>query len=72
MAYTLKMRERDESECGEGGTKSAADERHGDLLRAPSSGAAGESNHRAARNLCFGLTALTLVVAALTDWNAER
>ena len=28
--------------------------------------------HRAARNLCFGLTALTFVVAALTDWNAER
>ena len=28
--------------------------------------------HRAARNLCFGLTALTLVVAALTDWDGER
>jgi hypothetical protein len=33
--------------------------------------ALGFSRHRAARNLCFGLTALTLVVAALTDWNAE-
>lgn len=32
----------------------------------------GFSEHRAARNLCFGLTALTLVVAALTDWRAER
>ena len=32
----------------------------------------GFSQHRAARNLCFGLTALTLVVAALTDWGAER
>lgn len=32
----------------------------------------GFSRHRAARNLCFGLTALTLVVAALTDWTAER
>lgn len=32
----------------------------------------GFSEHRAARNLCFGLTALTLVVAALTDWSAER
>ena len=32
----------------------------------------GFSEHRAARNLCFGLTALTLVVAALTDWKAER
>jgi hypothetical protein len=29
----------------------------------------GFSGHRAARNLCFGLTALTLVVAALTDWS---
>jgi len=34
--------------------------------------ALGFSKHRAARNLCYGLTALTLVVAALTDWNAER
>jgi hypothetical protein len=25
---------------------------------------------RAARNLCFGLTALTLLVSALTDWNS--
>ena len=32
----------------------------------------GFSKHRAARNLCFGLTALTLVVAALTDWNAKQ
>jgi hypothetical protein len=32
----------------------------------------GFEKHRAARNLCFGLTALTLVVAALTDWSAER
>jgi len=33
--------------------------------------ALGFARHKAARNLCFGLTALTLVVAALTDWNAE-
>jgi hypothetical protein len=32
----------------------------------------GFSNNRAARNLCFGLTALTFVVAALTDWDAEQ
>ena len=32
----------------------------------------GFAHHKAARNLCFGLTALTLVVAALTDWSAER
>jgi hypothetical protein len=32
----------------------------------------GFSKNRAARNLCYGLTALTFVVAALTDWNAER
>jgi hypothetical protein len=31
----------------------------------------GFAKHRAARNLCFGLAALTVVVAALTDWNAE-
>jgi hypothetical protein len=31
----------------------------------------GFAKHRAARNLCFGLTAMTVVVAALTDWNAE-
>ena len=31
--------------------------------------ALGFADHRAARNLCFGLTALTVVVAALTDWN---
>ena len=30
--------------------------------------ALGFADHRAARNLCFGLTALTVVVAALTDW----
>jgi hypothetical protein len=30
----------------------------------------GFANHRAARNLCFGLTAITFVVAALTDWDA--
>ena len=29
----------------------------------------GFSDNRAARNLCFGLTALTMVVGALTDWN---
>jgi hypothetical protein len=29
----------------------------------------GFSKHRAARNFCFGLTALTLVVAAFTDWD---
>lgn len=28
----------------------------------------GFADHRAARNLCFGLTAITFVVAALTDW----
>jgi hypothetical protein len=32
----------------------------------------GFSNHRAARNLCFGLTALTVVVAALTDWSSDE
>ena len=31
----------------------------------------GFANHRTARNLCFGLAAVTLVVAALTDWEAE-
>ena len=31
----------------------------------------GFSGNRAARNVCYGLTALTFVVAALTDWNAE-
>jgi hypothetical protein len=34
--------------------------------------ALGFADHRAARNLCFGLTALTLVVAALTDWDGEK
>jgi hypothetical protein len=31
----------------------------------------GFADNRAARNLCFGLTALTLVVAALTDWDGR-
>jgi hypothetical protein len=31
----------------------------------------GFANHKAARNLCFGLTVLTIVVAALTDWSAD-
>jgi hypothetical protein len=31
----------------------------------------GFADDRAARNVCFGLTALTLVVSALTDWNQE-
>jgi hypothetical protein len=34
--------------------------------------ALGFADHRAARNLCFGLTALTLVVAALTDWDGVK
>ena len=34
--------------------------------------ALGFSEHRAARNLAFGLTALTLVVAALTDWDRKQ
>jgi hypothetical protein len=34
--------------------------------------ALGFRRNRAARNLCYGLTALTFVVAALTDWNAEQ
>lgn len=29
----------------------------------------GFQKHRAARNLCFGITAFTAVVAALTDWD---
>jgi hypothetical protein len=33
--------------------------------------ALGFADNRAARNLCFGLTAITLVVAALTDWDGE-
>ena len=32
----------------------------------------GFSEHKAARNFFLGLTALTFVVAALTDWNAEE
>jgi hypothetical protein len=31
----------------------------------------GFNEHRAARNLCFGLSALTVVVAALTDWDGD-
>lgn len=31
----------------------------------------GFAGHRAARNFFFGLTALTFVVAALTDWDAD-
>ena len=31
----------------------------------------GFSKHRTARNICFGLAAMTLVVAALTDWDGE-
>ena len=34
--------------------------------------ALGFAHHRAARNLCFGLTALTVVVAALTDWERKQ
>ena len=34
--------------------------------------ALGFADHRAARNLCFGLTALTVVVAALTDWDGNE
>lgn len=30
----------------------------------------GFADNRAARNLCFGITALTFAVAALTDWDA--
>ena len=33
--------------------------------------ALGFGRHRGARNLCYGLTALTLVVAALTDWSTN-
>ena len=32
----------------------------------------GFARHRPARNLALGLTALTLVVAALTDWSGKR
>ena len=32
----------------------------------------GFARHKAARNFFFGLTALTFVVAALTDWDAEE
>ena len=34
--------------------------------------ALGFAEHRAARNLCFGLTALTVAVAALTDWGEKQ
>jgi hypothetical protein len=33
--------------------------------------ALGFARHRAARNFFFGLTALTAVVAALTDWSGD-
>ena len=32
----------------------------------------GFADHKAARNLCFGLAAMTLVVAALTDWDSDE
>lgn len=32
----------------------------------------GFADNRAARNLCFGLAALTFAVAALTDWNSPE
>jgi len=32
----------------------------------------GFAKHRAARNFCFGLTALTVVVATLTDWDDDE
>jgi hypothetical protein len=32
----------------------------------------GFADHKPARYVCLGLTALTLVVSALTDWSAER
>ena len=32
----------------------------------------GFAKHKAARNMCFGLAAMTLVVAALTDWDGEE
>ena len=32
----------------------------------------GFEKHTAARNLCFGLAAMTLAVAALTDWDNEE
>ena len=34
--------------------------------------ALGFAKHKAARNFFFGLTALTFVVAALTDWDADE
>lgn len=34
--------------------------------------ALGFARHKAARNFFFGLTALTFVVAALTDWDANE
>ena len=34
--------------------------------------ALGFAGHRAARAFCFGLTAVTAVVAALTDWNGRE
>jgi len=32
----------------------------------------GFADDRAARNMCFGLSALTVVVSALTDWNQRK
>jgi hypothetical protein len=32
----------------------------------------GFQRNRAARTLCFGITALTAVVASLTDWDGDR
>jgi hypothetical protein len=32
----------------------------------------GFADDRAARNMCFGLSALTLVVSALTDWDQRN
>jgi hypothetical protein len=34
--------------------------------------ALGFAKHKAARNFCFGLTGLTLAVAALTDWDDDE
>ena len=34
--------------------------------------ALGFSENKAARNLCFALTGITLVVAALTDWDEDE
>jgi hypothetical protein len=34
--------------------------------------ALGFANHRAARTFCFGLAAMTIAVAALTDWDDDE